>query len=382
MVDSHTWESVERIVAVGDLHGDYDNYIETLKLAGLVNKRGKWIGGTTHFVQTGDIADRGPDTREIMQHIDKLATQAEKAGGHVHRLIGNHESMNAYGDLRYVTEAEFEDFTDRNSEKYRDRYFDLVMQDLKASDPEAFAELPENYREEWDASHPPGFVEHQQAWNAAWNPEGEYAVRTRELKAAVKINGVVFVHGGISDAYADRSLSELTAQAHEALADFSYEPPGILTDICGPFWYRGLTGSAMEADPGLVTTILDKLDAKRMVIGHTPTPAVIWPRFDGRVVQIDTGISKTYGGYPAYLEITPHGAYAGYPGGKVALPEHDNDRLAYLEEVLALDPDNPAVIRFRNKFMAPPAAADGAVETNEDSEQTPENAELNTCKSS
>jgi hypothetical protein len=36
-----------------------------------------------------------------------LERQAKKAGGAVHALIGNHEAMNVYGDLRYVTTEEF-----------------------------------------------------------------------------------------------------------------------------------------------------------------------------------------------------------------------------------------------------------------------------------
>lgn len=351
--NEYTWEGVERIVAVGDIHGDYDNYIETLRLAGLVNRRGRWSGGTTHFVQTGDIPDRGPDTRKIMDHIDKLAGQAEDDGGRVHRLIGNHEAMNLYGDLRYVTEGEFEDFESRNSKALLDRYFELVMEDMQQNRPEEFASLSENYREEWEGEHPAGFVEHQQAWNPAWNPDGEYAQRTLELKTAVKINGIIFVHGGISDLYADMSLESLTQEVRAGLANFNYENPGMVEDECGPLWYRGLAGGTPEASPEVVTSILQRLSAERMVIGHTPTPGVIWPRYNARVVQIDTGISEAYGGYPAYLEITADGLSAGYPGGKLPLPRTDAERLAYLDAVIAMDPNGSALKRFRQLLTEP-----------------------------
>jgi len=68
-IDEFHWQGVERIVAIGDLHGDYANYIAALSAAGLVNKKGKWSGGETHLVQTGDIPDRGPDTLKIIEHI-------------------------------------------------------------------------------------------------------------------------------------------------------------------------------------------------------------------------------------------------------------------------------------------------------------------------
>ncbi len=352
-VDSHTWEGVERIVAIGDIHGDFDNYMETLKLAGLVNKRGRWTGEDTHLVQTGDIPDRGPDTREIMEHIDKLAKQAEKDGGRVHLLIGNHEAMNVYGDLRYVTAEEFEDFTDRNSEKIQDQYFELVMKDLEANDPETYAALPENFREEWNTTHPPGFVEHQQAWNPAWNPEGEYVQRTLGLKAAVRINGIVFVHGGISDVYADMTLDEMTSKSHRELENYNPAARGILEDICGPFWFRGLAedepDNTLGVTPETLTSILERLSAERIVIGHTPTPGVVWPRYDGRVIVIDTGMSAAYGGFPAYLEIVDDGLTAGYPEGKLALPVTDDARLAYLDQLVELDPANSGVRRFRQQ---------------------------------
>lgn len=355
-LDDYRWEGVERIVAIGDLHGDYDNYIETLRLAGLIDKRGRWAGGTSHLVQTGDIPDRGPETLKIMEHIDRLAEQAEKNGGRVHRLIGNHEAMNVYGDLRYVTGEEFADLADGRSRALRDRYFELVMQDLQTRDPEGFAALPENYREAWDAAHPLGWVEHRQAWDPAWNPEGEYALRTLGLKVAIEINDTLFVHGGISDVYADVSLAELTERVRSALRNFNYDEPGPVADECGPLWYRGLAGVAPEADAETVASILERLGASRMVVGHTPTSGVIWPRFNGRVVQIDSGISEHYGGYPAYLEVTQLGLFAGYPGGRLALPASDEDRLVYLDGVSGLDADKPGPIELRKTLVSPEQA--------------------------
>jgi hypothetical protein len=92
---------------------------------------------------------------------------------------------------------------------------------MQGRDPERFAQLPENFREQWDAEHPPGFVEHRQAWDPACNPEGEYALRTQDLKAAVRINGTVFVHGGISDIYADMPLTSLTEAARAGRRRFA-----------------------------------------------------------------------------------------------------------------------------------------------------------------
>jgi hypothetical protein len=101
------WTGVDRIVAVGDVHGDYQQFVTVLRSASVIDERDTWIGGATHLVQTGDIPDRGPDTRKIFELLQRLEKQAKKDKGMVHALIGNHEAMNVYGDLRYVTPEEY-----------------------------------------------------------------------------------------------------------------------------------------------------------------------------------------------------------------------------------------------------------------------------------
>ena len=66
------WNEVPRIVAIGDLHGDYEQYLKVLTDAGLISKRGKWTGGDTHLVQTGDVTDRGPDSIAIIEHLEAI----------------------------------------------------------------------------------------------------------------------------------------------------------------------------------------------------------------------------------------------------------------------------------------------------------------------
>jgi hypothetical protein len=47
-----------RIVAVGDVHGDYDRFLDILKYLGVVDQDGKWSGKVDVFVQLGDLMDR------------------------------------------------------------------------------------------------------------------------------------------------------------------------------------------------------------------------------------------------------------------------------------------------------------------------------------
>jgi hypothetical protein len=352
-ISEYEWEGVERIVAIGDIHGDYDNYMATLTAAGLVDKKGKWAGGETHLVQTGDIPDRGPDTQRIIEHITRLAKQAKRKGGRVHSLIGNHEAMNVYGDLRYVHKGEFEAFVTRNSEKLRNRYFDLYMESMQQNEPERFAALPEDYREQWNEQYPLGWLEHRQAWDPAWNPEGELANWVLERKVVIKVNGNLFLHGGLSGFYCQNSLESMTEKVTDNLRRYDPADSGILEDEFGPLWYRGLSGVEPQALPETVDAILAHHGASHIIVGHTPTRGVIWPQYNSKVLMIDTGISKAYGGYVAYLEITPEGYFAGYPAGKLKLPDSDDGAIPYLEQVIGMQPGNPHLKKRLEKLIAP-----------------------------
>lgn len=368
-IDNHHWVDVERIVAIGDLHGDYDNYIKAMRAAGLVNRRGRWIAGETHLVQTGDIPDRGPDTKRIIEHMAELAREARRKGGHVHNLIGNHEAMNVYGDLRYVTDEEFAAFATARSERLRDRYFAAALRDLESRDPERFANLPDDFRAQWYDSHPLGWIEHRQAWNPNWDPGGELFRWVMDSPVAVQINGVIFVHGGISGFYCRDTLESMTGRAHASLERSEPDDLGILTDEFGPLWYRGLAGVAPEAPPETVDAILREHDATHIVIGHTPTDGVIWPRYSGRVIQIDTGISAAYGGHVAHLEITPGKMFAGYLPDKIELPRGETGLAAYFERVSELLPDNKAA---REKLKALEADPDSKSDAADESGKEPD----------
>ena len=95
-----------RVVAVGDVHGDLTAFRAILKDAGLVDDRGAWTGGDAVLVQTGDLIDRGPSTRGVLDFVMALEKDAAKSGGSVVVLLGNHEVMNMTGDLRYVAARE------------------------------------------------------------------------------------------------------------------------------------------------------------------------------------------------------------------------------------------------------------------------------------
>lgn len=96
----------ERIIAIGDVHGDFPGLKENLEQSKLVDDEGNWIGGRQTFVQLGDIVDRGPYSEKSWKYLQKLQEQAQQAGGKVVRIIGNHELMWLEGDFRYIAKED------------------------------------------------------------------------------------------------------------------------------------------------------------------------------------------------------------------------------------------------------------------------------------
>lgn len=352
--DDYHWRGIERIVAVGDLHGDYDQYLKVMRSAGLMDKRGRWAGGHTHLVQTGDVTDRGPDSRKIIKSLQKLARSARKKGGYVHLLIGNHEAMDMTGDLRYVSAADFKSYTSRNSRRLQELQWQHQVEWMRSNDSKAFADLDlDAYHEQWLKRVPLGWVEFRQAWS----PGGEYGKWVLGHQVAIRINDTLFVHGGISAKYCKDSLQSLTEQVIEALQNYKPGVGSIVDDERGPLWYRGLAlEKENETNTETLENILKRYGVKRIVVGHTPTGGVVWPRFGGRVIVNDPGISAYYGANTAALELTAAGAVAIYGDQRVPIPAGNAGRESYLEAVIALRPDNALLQKRLEHMRAPPAA--------------------------
>ena len=199
-----SWTGVERIVVIGDLHGDYAKFADQLRQAGLINERGDWIGGRTHLVQLGDVPDRAPNTRQILDELRRLEPQARRAGGYVHALIGNHEAMNVLGDLRYTSAGEFASYAGPNAARLRDAYYQQTVAYLRAHPPASgLPTFDDAYRAQWDARHPLGYVEQR----AAWAPNGIYGRWIAAHNAVIVINDIVFMHGGIGPTFPAATLA-------------------------------------------------------------------------------------------------------------------------------------------------------------------------------
>ncbi len=331
-----TWDEVDRIVAVGDLHGDFHQCVEVLRSAGLINKRNDWIGGSTHLVQLGDIPDRAPDTREIIKLLQKLEKQAKRKNGYVHLLIGNHDAMNVYGELYYVHPGEFKAFTTSNSRTVQDSFYKETVDRIKATTSEENWPVFDNKHETvWKEKFPLGFVEHRLNWESTGSI-GEWVCRHNTI---IKINDTLFLHGGISPKYKDWSLSKINAKVQVELKNMARDENGIARDEEGPFWYRGLAINDEDKKAAHLTNLLQLHTVSRVVIAHTTTTGTVMPRFNGRVIMVDVGLSRAYGKRLACLLIEGDEFYTIHRGKKLPIPSDSGfGLLNYLKQAAALDP--------------------------------------------
>jgi hypothetical protein len=93
-------DGVPRIFAISDIHGEYDAFVDLLRNAGVIDENLNWSWTDGHLVIVGDTFDRGVSVTECLWLIYRLEQEAEKVGGRVHFVLGNHEAMVMYGDNR------------------------------------------------------------------------------------------------------------------------------------------------------------------------------------------------------------------------------------------------------------------------------------------
>ncbi len=322
------WSGVERIVAVGDLHGDFDNFVTILKArkVGLVDENLHWTGGRTHLVQLGDIMDRGDKAKDIFDLLMRLEKEAAEAGGMVHVLIGNHEEINMTGIALqypgYVFVEQFTAFLPESFKKAKEKAF------VAALPPEAQERVKRDglniakdagWRAFWEdllekSKRAKGNDEAGKAYVENFNKTyGKWLVKKNVV---IKINDIVFVHGSLNREYSREPLQSLNDEYRSELESFAVRSassraferfgrqtkPKLIYSPRSPLWYRE-DEIASEAE---IDAILRDLHASRMVVGHNYNaagggspivPAEGVARYGGRIWMIDTGIGYCrYGG--------------------------------------------------------------------------------------
>ena len=307
----------KKLFAIGDLHGDLEAAIKSLKLAGVISLKTpnipkdldiEWIGGDSVIVQIGDQIDRvrpsnlvnnlcpeddselhsdeGSDLK-IISLFYNLNKKARKVGGAVISCMGNHELMNILGDFRYVSPREFNEFGN---------YFNAKKTQKKIS------KFPYGYKERKEAFKPGGILAKKLA-------ESYYSI--------FQVGSWIFVHGGISPDLAKKyKIEEINENVNKWLngdksetvkqaIDYLYHNDD---DTCSPFWCRLYTdieewddNKEKMFDKSIKFLNINnnpKHEIKGMIMGHTPQYNFnrgINSSCDEKLWRIDVGVSKAFG---------------------------------------------------------------------------------------
>ena len=239
-----------KIGAVSDIHGQYDAFIKLLKNNGVIDQQEKWSFGNGHFVVAGDIFDRGPQVTEVLWFLYDLEKQAEKSGGKLHVLLGNHDVMVLNGNLRSV------------HPKYTE-----IAKILNAS------------------------------FNTLFNKGTVLGDWLQTRPVLVKINNILFTHGGLHPDFVNKgmSLHQINNVFKQQLIES--ELPKKRTDIGdylhrnnGPIYYRGYFQGELATD-AQINQLLTHFKIKNIVVGHT-THKQIETRYNGKVIVIDANMKS------------------------------------------------------------------------------------------
>ena len=274
--EKSTFNNIKKIAALSDIHGQYDLVIELFKNNKIIDDNLNWCFGKGHLVITGDIFDRGDKVNEVLWFIYKLETQAKNNGGRVHYLLGNHEYMILYNDLRYI------------HEKYK-----ITSTLLKLEHDELYSNKTVIGR---------------------W---------LRSKSTIIKINNILFTHGGISEyfiSYGDFNIEKINntmidsipqSRAQIKKTDFHkmyYSTKGLI-------WYRGYfkkyNPDITDSD---ISKILKLVDANHIVVGHTTQKKVVH-LFNNKIFGVDSGIKR--GEYGEVLIIKNNRFFRGTLSGEL-----------------------------------------------------------------
>lgn len=316
---------VHRIVAIGDIHGDADNFLKILRLADVIEdyKGGAadvlrspplWkfsaapnasVTTRTTLVQMGDIVDRGEQDFESLNIAIALQKQVRQTAtlDKVVLLIGNHELLNLQGQYHYV---------------HKEHYGGFMSRPLRV-----------------DAMNPNGAF-------------GKYIIDN--FKAAYLDEDTLFVHAGIEADMAISDVDTLNSEVQQALRARNHRHAYLRSN--GPLWTRKMIMDSVIDRCEEVEDILQRVGAARVVVGHTPQRSGKIEQYcGGRVIAADVGISRWMYNKVAALEMvflkyfdtelqqmtTRYLFRELHEGGKAFSVEKENDSVATAQKIKVSD---------------------------------------------
>ena len=240
------YQMPEKLIAISDIEGRYQEFKQFLIANKVMDKNYKWTFGKGHLVTVGDFFDRGLLVNQTLWLIYSLEEQAEKAGGKVHFILGNHDLMNMKNDFRYTRKKYLE-----NAKLMGVEYYDLYKPNTELG-----------------------------RWLATKN-------------ILEKIGDYIFIHAGISKEVSDLNLGVegINKFARNFYFDNVEDRAGVdpLRSVVymrgkSPTWYRGYGKETIDKNE--FADIAKNMGAKKFVIGHTLHESVTY-LMDKQVIDLD-----------------------------------------------------------------------------------------------
>jgi len=280
-----------RIIAIGDIHGDYYIFIELLKMAKVIDSKLNWIGNNTYVIQLGDTLDgkrpdltiektflNTPDEIKINNFIIDIDNKAKQYNGRVISILGNHELYPYYF--------------------YNDKIFNRNY--VKTVDIEQYKKLFNISRFEY---YKPGK-----------GPGAKLFGKTRPL--IIQLGKFIFCHGSLSSKFLQKcikygykkspnskkvDLDKINKDVKDWLIGNNKNPPFFINDNdnINPLFNRDLTTPKCLTEfdcKNLVEPIFEYLtNAKFIVMGHS-THKKINTLCNNSIYRTDIAISRAFGG--------------------------------------------------------------------------------------
>ena len=236
-----------QIIAMSDVHGMFENLKKLLTQAKLIDSQNHWVGGKTLLIITGDSIDKGPNSIGVLNLWMSLTLEAEKAGGRVLHLLGNHEAeFLAFGKKSFKSEA--------------------FLRELKNAD-----------------LKPKKFVDGS-------DPRGQFL---RNMPIAAKVGNWLFCHSGF---YPAIRWNDFSAKAKKTLQDEDYNSTFVIGDDsileAKDWWDSSKTRAEL-----LKRLALDGMVG--IVHGHQPKAYGLKHRIgsteNGKFIKLDVGMAPEAG---------------------------------------------------------------------------------------
>ena len=312
-----------RLVAIGDVHGDFPAAMKALEIAGVMNSKGEWIGKNTVVVQVGDVMDRGDSELAIFTKFLRLKKKALKEGGDVIVMNGNHEIMNVMGDFRYATNGAYlecgtylkklkekEEGIGSSSASSNDS--DKENVDSNSNDGSNETDKPplKKLSEQFQNEDP--VIQGVRARRELFQPGGTFAMKLSKHPTVLQVGDTIFAHAGVNQSHVKYGFDRINREVSLWMQGKIKNPPDYIVESEGVVWTREYGGKdagvKYEAEAcrrlNNAMALTSDPEAKRLIIGHTPQTTGVNSGCKGAVWRVDVGASRgIYGGAVEVLEI-------------------------------------------------------------------------------